>query len=169
MKRVLFSLGAFAFASLSLASVNLNIDHEILTVSPGGTVTVYGTVTVTPGWDASRWAIEDPSNGSTRLDVEMDLGFELYVVSHTNANYSGPLFTVTARANQTPGLYDFGDFLKTGSDRSEFGVIATRLSDNAQAADYENYGIFVGTVPEPTSFAALGLGALALLRRRRRA
>ncbi|RYG26570.1 PEP-CTERM sorting domain-containing protein [bacterium] len=42
-----------------------------------------------------------------------------------------------------------------------------RLSDSANAVDAENYGVNVQAVPEPTSMAALGLGALALLRRRK--
>lgn len=169
MKKVLFSLGACAFASFSLASVNLNLDQEYWTVNQGGSVTITGTITLTPGWDVNGYGLEFPSNGTDFLPSDVDPAFLAYMSSNTNAGYSGPLFTVSAGVAATLGLYDFNTGLLTGSDRSEFGVYALRASDNAQAADYENYGVTVEAVPEPASIAALGVGVVALLRRRRRA
>jgi hypothetical protein len=169
MKKVLISLGACAIASVSLASVNLNLDHEYWTVNQGGSVTIYGTITLTPGWDVTGWSLENPSNGTDYLPANIDAGFNAYFASVTNADYSGALFTVDAPVAATLGLYDYNTFGGGGSDRSEFGVYATRLADNAHAADFENYGVTVQAVPEPASFAALGVGAVALLKRRKRA
>jgi hypothetical protein len=169
MKKVLLSLGACAVASSSLASVNLNLDQEYWTVNQGGSVTISGTIALTPGWDVTGWALESPGNGTDFLGAAIDPTFEAYYLSTTNADYTGPLFTVSADAAATLGLYDYNTGFQTGSDRSEFGVYATRLADNAHAADFENYGVTVQAVPEPASFAALGVGIVALVRRLRRA
>ena len=168
MNKLLFSLGACAFATSSFASVNLNLDHEYWTVNQGGSVTISGTITLTPGWDVTTWWIEFPGNGTDYLPSVIDPTFDAYFNSVTNADYTGPLFTVSAGAAATLGLYDYNTAYPTGSDRSEFGVGATRSADNAQAADFENYGVTVQAVPEPASFAALGVGVVALLRRRLR-
>jgi hypothetical protein len=168
MKKVLFSLGACALASSCLASVNLNLDHEYWDGVAGSSVTIYGTIDLTPGWDATTAIVESASNGVdglTTITFHPDL--IAYLGLTTSASYSGGLFTVDIPVGATPGLYDFDNLAGTGSDRSEFGIVAKRLSDNAQAADFENYGINVRAVPEPTSLAALGVGVLALRRRRR--
>ncbi|RYG21238.1 PEP-CTERM sorting domain-containing protein [bacterium] len=170
MKKLVLAFGACALTSLSFASVNVNLDQEYWTVNPGGSVTITGTVTLTPGWDVTNWTVEFPSNGSVFLPTFIDVDFDNYSFGVTNANYSGPLFTVSPDAAAALGLYDQSTaFSGSLSTRAEFGVTATRLSDGATADDYENYGVEVQAVPEPASLAALGLGAAAFLRRRKRA
>ncbi|RYG21239.1 PEP-CTERM sorting domain-containing protein [bacterium] len=169
MKKLLLTLGASAFAALSFASVNVNLDHEYWDGTPGSSVTIFGTITLTPGWDIDIVEVEFPSNGTDSLVGGFHPDLIAYLLPVTSATYSGALFTIDIPATATPGLYDASSFFPTNSSRAEFGVQATRASDNAKAGDYENFGINVQAVPEPGSLAALGLGAAAFLRRRKRA
>jgi hypothetical protein len=167
MKKLLLSFGACAFASAAFASLNVNLDQEYWSGLQGTSVTVFGTITLTPGWDVDLINLEFPSNGTDTLSGAFHPDLLAYLALTTSSGYAGPLFTIDIPLGATPGLYDASTFFPTGSDRSEFGARATRASDSATGMDYENYGIEVEAVPEPASLAALGVGALALLRRRR--
>ena len=71
--------------------------------------------------------------------------------------------SITDSPNYTGPAYSFG------ANEAYFGSGAINLTDPQILGWLSANGVAVQAVPEPAPFAALGLGALALLRRRRRA
>ena len=154
MKRTLLSLAvASAFATQAPAVLNLTITNpinEFLTLAPGASAPVYGTITgvvsdvsavsFLPG---SGYSFAVANNGTSGT-----LGY--YVSQNTTADFTGLLGTVTA--GSVPGTYT--------------NVIG--VTDSA-ANEFDGENLTVQVAPEPASFAALGVGAIGLIRRRRKA
>lgn len=89
--------------------------------------------------------------------IAVDNGFDLYVNGTLvgSANAEGYTNYWEYEFDITPGLLTVGN-----------NIIAVQLEDHGGATAFDME--IEGVVPEPASMAALGMGALALLRRRRR-
>jgi hypothetical protein len=162
----------FALAAVSVmasAGVNLNLNNPVETVNlpNSGSVNVVftGTVDVLPGWDASSATLYFPFLGSNGLGGGFDSNFLTYLGgSNAGVDYSGNLFSITVNSTDAPGYYDFNSLSPTST--SQFVVGASK--NGVSFSDNEYFAVDVQAVPEPASIAMLGIGSLALIRRRRR-
>ena len=152
-------------AALSSAQISIAVDHEYWNVQQGQSVTISGTITATGGLWVTNGGVEYARNASGILtNTVLTPAFIAYINGHSGKAFTGDLFTVTTSLATATGTYDQSN-ASDGLDftRSETYLIAW---DGSKAA--ATYGIVVTPVPEPASMAALGLGTLALLRRKRR-
>lgn len=108
--------------------------------------------------------IQNPPNngtqvsvGSLGLDVTALAGFDILTVGSTNTAYAA----LQPAGSQGSRFYTID--LTTGAATLVGGIGANQSSDSLAIRD-----IAVTPVPEPTVMVSLGLGAMALLRRRRR-
>jgi hypothetical protein len=143
---------ATAFATNAQAAINLVLDQQVQSVNAQATpfdVTWTGSVTLTNGWEVD-------SVSSSLFSIVFDSAFVAYATSHTTGNYSGNLFSVTVN----PG--------DSGSDIETISVTGHNPLNNRSFTDHEAFELDVNPVPEPTTMVALGLGAAAMLRRRKK-
>lgn len=159
-------LGGLSSFSFGFINVNLNNPYQTASVPGAGSIflTFSGTVDILQAsYDASNAILEAPSNGSNLLSAVLDPAFVAYVSgSNPGVDYTGTLFTVEVTSTTQLGNYWLGAGGLSGL--SELTVIATGAS--LDASDNELFGVTV--VPEPATLAALGIGAAALIRRRRK-
>lgn len=169
MKRIFGLAGLALLAVAANASINFNItnqDQTIVKPTSGFVLATFsGTVTTSGGWAPSSIAVEWPGNGSTSLTFDsFDATFVAYLSAAVpNSNYSGDLFSIQVASTDADGLYDLNSF--GSSPFAEATLYA--MKNGVEAGDNEYYSITVESVPEPVSMGILGLGALALIRRRR--
>lgn len=170
MKGILVPVAMLGFVAAGYTQVNLNLDNPFQTVvapTSGSLVVTYsGTVDISNGWDAVSASVEFPflTDGSAFLgNILFTNDFLTYLGAGADVDYSGSLFTITIDSTTPAGEYWLDSSL---TNASEIAINATKGSANFN--DNEAYSLTVEAVPEPASMAALGLGALALLRRRRK-
>jgi hypothetical protein len=160
-----------AVSAVSSAAINLNIDTQYMTVirpSSGSVfVTFTGTIDVLlPTFDVSSATLEFAGNGTDFLPGAFDAGFLAYLgAAAPGVDYAGALFTAEVSSTDDLGLYWLNGSGSGMTPLSEFIVSATNGTETA--TDNEIYGVDV--VPEPASLAVLGLGLVAIARRRRKA
>ena len=147
MKRHLFTLaivGALAAHASAVLDLAFTVPaNKTLILAPNASGTLSGTITgVTQ--DLTTFAFS-PLTGFT---FTPSAALTTYLGLNTLADFNDVIGTITAGA--TPGTY------------ATVGTVSS-----ANTSDGENF--LVQVVPEPSAFAALGLGAVALLRRRRKA
>ena len=152
MSKILVTLAAFAAAASASAVLDLQFTapaDKTLVLAPGASGVISGSVTGVIGDVSSTGLLTNlsPANFTVAFTSE----FQDYLDANTSADYSGSILNVTALNTATPGMY--------------FGAAA--VTDGGPLADREIFAVQV--TPEPSAFAALGLGAAALLRRRRKA
>jgi hypothetical protein len=167
MRRFAFTaLAAIGFSALSFgADVSLSLDHEYWSLNPGGSVTIFGAITAKNGLYVTNASVEFAKNASGTLsNTALAPGLISYVNAHQSVNYVGALFTVNVPLGATPGNYDLSNN-SGGLDPVRSELYVTAWDASVYGA---NYGIDVQAVPEPTSFVAVGMGCLALIKRRRR-
>lgn len=167
MKRILVPLAILGAAASANAVLNLNINVQYQTVAPpsSGTLTVVfsGTVDVLlPTFDVNSAALEFPFRNSTDfLGGSIDSGFATYIAATSpGVDYSGILFTISVPSTTPLGNYIFD----ASGGLAEFLVSAT----NGVTSGTDNEFFGVNVVPEPATMAALGIGVVALLRRRKK-
>lgn len=171
MKKTVALVSMLAVGAAANAAINLHINVQYQTVaapSVGSIAVVYsGYVDVLlAGWDVSAATLELPSDGTNFLGVAWDPGFSAYVGGNNpGADYFGDLFSVTVNSNTTPGFYHLN--AGNGNPFSQLIVSATQPGA-VTVTDDEMFGLTVDPVPEPATLAALGLGAAAFIRRKRR-
>ena len=161
MKRLLLSLGfVSAFAGSASAVLNLNLSNPVMSVpfsASAQTVTIFGSVTGVTS-DVTSATLSAPAGSG--ITIAADPAFSTYVnASGANTNYGSvgsplAIAVLSIPAGLAIGVYDGPNAFVTVND-------ARGLADNEY---YE-----VDVVPEPASFAALAIGAVALVRRRKSA
>lgn len=156
-------------AGTASASLNFNIDVAYQTVGlpSSGSIQVMFTGTVDillPDYDALVGIVENPDDGSNpALSVTFDPGFVTYLNGvNPGVDYSGNLFSLTVSDNTPLGAY----ILNAGGDSPLSEAYVTASNGNLNSIDNEFFGLTV--VPEPATVAALALGGLALIRKRRK-
>lgn len=176
MKKLsVLAVASLGLTALSPAFVNFNFTTAYLgpvANTNGNTVTWTGTVTVANGWDVTGVTIEAPalSTSGPSLAVVIDPGFAAYVAgANGGVGYSGAIASYTFNGTEAVGFYGWDVAPGGGLSPffSEITVQATQLDTGLIASDSELYGVEV--VPEPATLIALSAGALALVRRRRKA
>lgn len=172
MKKIALAAITVGAVASSQAFVNLNIDAQYQTgLIPNSGVTMVtftGTVDIlNPNYDVTSDLVEIPglTSGGPFLGVFSVSSFQTYVAGfNPGVDYSGPLFQVAIMSSDLPGLYFQNN---SSSGMTTFSEMIVRASDGVFiASDNEVYGV-TAAVPEPASMAALGLGLLALARRRK--
>lgn len=145
-----------ALSGLTVDKLNTN-DFKV-SLGAGATITIGGvTDTVTDVF--GLWALDDNddlSGSGTNFGV---WGFD--------SNYSGSGGIVGFKTNPNTGITQGGSqtfhFDSLTGTVEGYGVHVRLANSNTI------YTATVGTVPEPASFAILGIGAMALIRRKRKA
>ncbi|MFQ3587313.1 MAG: PEP-CTERM sorting domain-containing protein [Fimbriimonadaceae bacterium] len=174
-KFFVLALSSVGLTALSPAFVNFNFTTPYLgpvANTAGNTVTWMGTVTVSSGWDVTGVTIEAPalSTSGPSLAVVIDPGFAAYVAgANVGVGYSGAIASYTFDGTEAVGFYGWDVAPGGGLSPffSEITVVGNLVSTDLQVSDSELYGVDV--VPEPATLLALSAGALALVRRRRKA
>ena len=173
MKKLALALGLLSVGAASQAAINFNISnaYQTATLPNSGmiTVTFSGTVDVLlPTWDAVNITVESPGNGSAFLTFDsFDAGFVAYLGSNApGVDYTGNLFSIQVNSTDAQGFYYLNGSSFGMSALSE-AIVYASVPGGPEIADNEYFGVNV--VPEPATMAALGLGAIALIRKRRSA
>lgn len=175
MVRCLASILAFGVVAATNAQFIITFDDPFPTISAptSGSVTLSFTGTVdvlTPFFEVDNVTGELPAllpGGPFPIDGIIPLAFADYIFDpHPGEDFTGVLIELTIDAGTPDGNYWFNDLV--GSDDSELMLSGTGL--NGGFSQFAPYGVSIASsVPEPASLAALGAGALALLRRKKKA
>lgn len=147
MKKILLTL-AITAAIAGQASAVLNFD-------------------LTPPGDAGRITTSGGNLFGTITGAQAKVNFTGTTGNVVFAPSVGLTAYLLASTNATPGDFNglLGTFTSTTPTVVTYGSIS--FGDGVTLNDSENFQL--NPVPEPSAFAALGLGAVALVRRRRKA
>ena len=154
MKQHLLALtlmGALVATAPAALNFNLTVNSGVVP-STGGTVTLIGSLSnLTADVALSDVSFSTP----TGMTLALDPAFLTYLASNTTDSYGvGNIATVTV----APGL-------AAGTYASQIAVADASLPG---FTDAEAYVVQVRPVPEPASLAVMSIGALGLVRLRRR-
>ncbi len=161
------SLLALAFAlPLGAQAVTLsNATVDVFVHRPGsGTVLamVRGTLTATAAGEQISPFVDVPfqASGET-LTLDSVDNLQINAALAANGTYTGSFFSYVVTPTTAVGVYDRTVNLSTHA--------GFRINSNlaGQPNVSSDYAIYVDAVPEPATVAALGLGAVAVLRRRK--
>ena len=153
MNRHLLALAlAGVLATSAHAVLNFNLTVNSGTVpSTGGTVTLVGSLTGLTT-DAALADVTFTTPAGTTLTL--DPAFVAYLGGNTLGDYStGNIAEIVVPSGYTAGAYA--------------GQVAVSDSSIPGFTDSEAYVVQVQAVPEPAAFASLGVGLIALARRRK--
>ena len=128
----------------------------------------------TPGSQSITLDLSAPSNFNS---AGPDSGFDFSILditagwttvfSTTAINPSSPSITIPANTLTSNHQYQF-DYEVSLVQTNSLSFGGSPVTDSFSGSAWTTLGQFTSPVPEPSSFAAIALGALALLRRRRR-
>lgn len=166
-KFALLALLGVCGAAQAAINFNLDIPDQVI-VQPGSTTTVVftGTVDVTSGWDAFGASMDFPYliSSTTGLSVAFTSSFTSYMASAApGVDYAGSIFEATVNPTDPVGLYGYAFNSINPSE-----IVVSGSNGVSTFNDSEAYSVEVVAVPEPATLAVLGLGAAALIRRRRK-
>jgi hypothetical protein len=172
MKKIALALIPMAslLATQAHALVDFELDQNFFVVnaptSGTSTVVLTGTVNLSSGWHVTSAATFDAVNFSTSDDLSttLDAAFISWLIGPQSTNYSGNIADVTLTPT-SGGLYDFNPVSPDGVP--EIILDGTNGKITGEFADSEMFEVNVNAVPEPATMVALGLGAVAMLRRRK--
>lgn len=155
----ILGLAVAALAASADPTISLSTPDVTIVRPTSGSVTYdfVGTVAATAGSAFTGFGESYPSllNSTTMLDVAPGT-----VDYSGTSTYTGVLFTVTVASTTELGYYGYV---------SESNIRSTYYAFDDVGASSTPYSITVQAVPEPATLAALGLGASAFLRRRKKA
>jgi hypothetical protein len=174
MKRLSLALVCLSAVAASNAALNftftLGTAYKTVAKPVSGTTTVTwsGTIDILlPTYDATSMFVEFPgltAGGPFLSFAGFDAGFLAYLGALApGVDYSGDLFSFDVSSGNANGNYWFngtGGGLSTMAEAFAFGTDGVHT-----VKDNELFGVTV--VPEPASMAVLGMGVLAVLRRRK--
>ena len=158
------SVVALAFAAVLPASaLTLTIDSPnlvVLQATSGSMTYVFnGSYSYDPGENFSIASLDFAFNADAS-----DRVVTTFIADFSERSYSGPLFSATIDPTTAAGFYGFRG---SSTDPSTLSLTAEDDDENELGTIAVPFSIQVQAVPEPSAFAALGLGAVAFLRRRR--
>ncbi|HLO98288.1 MAG TPA: PEP-CTERM sorting domain-containing protein [Fimbriimonas sp.] len=158
---------ASSFGALNL-DLNENYKSTLLPNTGSVNLTFSGKVDILlPGYDIIDGFLEFPRLTPTgaALAVSYVPAFLTYAnAANPGVDYNGDIFIVTVSSTDATGEYFYNN--TEGTDFAEFSLTAS--NGTFSSTDVEMFGVDVNAVPEPASMAVLGLGAVALLRRKRK-
>lgn len=164
------SLAVLAASSHALFDLVVFEPDKVVTVPTSGTVTITWSGTITTSDNFVLFGnpvmtglyLEDSLIGLPFpvLDPAMD---DFTDTNGYGDDYSGNLFSITIGPDTLPGYYGYF------RDSSDVAYMYAQGQDNNFGGfrDTEMVSVLVQPVPEPASIVLLGVGAAALLRRRR--
>lgn len=182
MKRTFLTVafrGSLVAAGLSFAATSqgaiftFSLDDPHKTV-PLGTTSVWfnGTIDVLQENDgATLWAVHTYLDGTYANKLDVNQYAQSYynwlgsgASFHAGGHYTGPLFELAIDASDPEGLYSHSAYGLTDTCRAYVYESLQNTPDHrSNEVEYS-----VRIVPEPATLTALALGALAMMRRRRR-
>lgn len=167
MKKLLFIALATGMVASSHAMVNFELDNPFQTVTApeSGSISLLFTGSVTfqsSGWTITSLVVEHPALASYSDPLSINIRPE-FSAAYGGVNYSGPIFEVVVTSTS------LGDYFYNNTFGSIFSEAFLYATDGVNTiTDSEFFGVKVEAVPEPATFAVLGLGAAALVRKRRK-
>lgn len=144
----------------------------------GGTLTsVFNEGTISPGHSPGTLTIDGNliNHGTLLMEINLDNPLQYDVLNITGDFTAGGTLRLVAlgsgvwNPSLTYNLLNIGGQFSGAFGSFDIDPKFTGLTSSAFTLNDGRFGINPQAVPEPASLAALGLGALALLRRRRRA
>lgn len=159
-------LSAFSLAAASQAGLTISIDPGKYVPDADGKVFVTGTLTNTGASPARLQSVlvdtSDPNYSKTLLASPDEQ-------PHDSALYQGYTLHSIVPGDHFTGLLGFVFNVAPGASfAGDLVTLDWVVEQSAGPEQFVKNQVFVQTTPEPAPLAALGLGGLALLRRRRR-
>lgn len=160
-----------AASSFGALNLDLNENYKSTLLPNTGSVDIMfsGKVDILlPGYDIIDGFLEFPRLTPTTgafLSVTFVPAFLTYAnAANPGVDYNGDIFFVTVLSTDATGEYFYNN--ASATDFAELSLTAS--NGTFSSTDIEMFGVDVNAVPEPATMAVLGLGAAALLRRKRK-